>query len=145
MVMTRRALGNSSTAQQQLAAQAVIGEAGNQYTGGHLPTGSAILAAAAAKGKRKVDERVLRRVAEKLMSNDPKQMKLLAEQAARSPAYMDVIRSLDNAAYGLVSATGRGVSQAVRGSPRAAGLQNAANLNFLGGMSRSAAQPAEEE
>ena len=92
----RGAMGNSTTA-QQLAAMGVIGSGVGMYQTGDFGKGAAYgLAAMALKGgKIKADQRVMKRIAEILMSGDPNELKQAVRLATKTPTGMNAIKSLE--------------------------------------------------
>jgi hypothetical protein len=85
----RSALQGNSTTARQLAEMGIIG-GGTSYLTGDYTTGA--MAGAAAFTRQKVNARVMQRVADLLVSNDPKKIKLLVESASRNPPFMEALR-----------------------------------------------------
>jgi len=101
--------GNSTTAEQLIAAGAVgtgVGIATGDWQSG-FTVGT--LAALGMKGMKlagkNVDERVMRNVAEALLSTDPKMLERAINNASMSQAYMDALEGLMEAA-GLIARAG---------------------------------------
>lgn len=88
--------GNSTTV-MQLAGVGLAGATGGGLLG-FDPTASGLASALAAAGKRGVDQRVARRVADLLTSNDPAVIQRGAQAIAASPRLMGVLRTLDSGA-----------------------------------------------
>lgn len=112
--MLRQAVSGNSTTAQQLIAAGVLGGAGGFLTGGDLGSagGMAFLAMAGRRGLqmlgKKVDDQVMKKVAEMLTSSDPKMVERAIQNAALSKAHMDAI---DAIMTGLnISARGAGLS-----------------------------------
>lgn len=93
----RGALGNSTTA-RQLVELGLAGGAGYGLSGGDLTTGGAAALAAflVRKGGVRIDERVARRVAEMLTSNDPQVLAQGVRTAMNNRAIMNALRNLDS-------------------------------------------------
>lgn len=92
--------GNSTTAQQLIAAGLAGGGAGAAGGGylGYDPTASGVLVAALTAGKKGIDIKVATRVAEMLTSNEPKVLQSGVRLLANNKRLMDVLRSADGAA-----------------------------------------------
>lgn len=109
MDMLRGAMGNSSTA-RQLQEIGLAGGAGALVSGGDLTDPRAILTAAAVYGGRrgmaKVDERVSRRVAELLATDDPVQLSRAIKAISGSPALSNALRALEGNLAKFVSQSG---------------------------------------
>lgn len=101
MDMARTAVQGNSTTARQLAELGFAGGAYGLGTGGNVldPNPTAIMNAAlvfaAAKGMGRVDQRVARRVAEMLTSNDPQVLTRGVQILARNQRMMDSLRSVD--------------------------------------------------
>ena len=97
MHVTRGSLGNSTTA-KQLAEMGLVGGANVGATAYGVATGDwryqALVAAATAAryGKNKVDQRVIEKIGDLLLSGDPKAMDRIIQNAQSSSAYMDALR-----------------------------------------------------
>jgi len=93
----RGAMGNSTTA-RQLVELGIGGGAGYAYTGDFT---GALTGAVLAKGARvagqRVDAKVMESVAKLLTSKNPQALRIAAQQAAKTPAYMKAIESMSNA------------------------------------------------
>lgn len=118
---SRVALSGNSTTAQQLIDAGVMGGAGlASYfgSGGDLGTagGVAFLALAGRRGLalmgKRVDENVMRKVAEMLASNDPAQVQRAIQNAALSQKHMDALRAFMTG----LEATGRSTAMAMTGS-----------------------------
>lgn len=98
--MLRQAVSGNSTTAQQLIAAGVLGGAGGLLTGGDLGSagGMAFLAMAGRRGLqmlgKKVDDQVMKKVAEMLTSSDPKMVERAIQNAALSKAHMDAIDAI---------------------------------------------------
>jgi hypothetical protein len=94
MDAARGALGNSSTA-RQLVELGLIG-GGTWYYTGDFNKGVAVAAAAKGlkMGAQKIDQRVMKRVAEILLSDDPALIKKAMQNAAFSPKYLAAIQAV---------------------------------------------------
>lgn len=101
--------GNSSTAEQLIAAGAVgtgVGLATGDWQQGLTVGALAGLGMRALKAAGKnVDEKVMRNVAEALLSSDPKVLERAINNASMSQAYMDALEGLMEAA-GLIARAG---------------------------------------
>lgn len=110
--LLRNAVSGNSTTAQQLIASGVLGGAGGLLTGGDLGSagGMAFLAMAGRRGMqmlgKKVDDQVMKRVAEMLMSGDPKMVEKAIEAASISKAHMDAL----NAIIKGIELSGRGAA-----------------------------------
>ncbi|HZP68380.1 MAG TPA: hypothetical protein VFB29_00435 [Pseudolabrys sp.] len=99
MELTRNAVaGNSSTARQLIEA-GLAGGVGYGWASGdwslqNLET-AALTGALLKAGARQIDARVARRVGELLASNDPEQIRKVAELVSKSPRVMDGVRRTD--------------------------------------------------
>lgn len=99
MHMTRGSLGNSTTA-RQLAEMTLVGGANVGGTAYGLATGDwryqALVAAgtAARYGKGKVDQRVIEKIGDLLLSGDPKAMDRIIQNAQASNVYMNALRAV---------------------------------------------------
>ncbi|MEP0150013.1 hypothetical protein [Roseibium sp.] len=104
----RGALGNSTTARQlvELGLAGGAGGAASIATGDPRYVGFAVAGALARSGMKlvnaKVDERVMKKVAEMLISEDPKVIERAIRQAAFSPQYLAAVDAISEAA-GLLS------------------------------------------
>ena len=106
MDLMRGALGNSTTA-RQLIESGVIG-GGTWLTTGDFNTGVMAAAATAATGKvrNKINERVMKEVADILVSNDPEAIERLVKSAARSPETMAAVDAWTQIVAGGARAAG---------------------------------------
>jgi len=118
---SRVALSGNSTTAQQLIDAGVMGGAGlASYfgSGGDLGTagGVAFLALAGRRGLamlgKRVDENVMRKVAEMLASNDPAQVQRAIQNASLSQQHMEALRAFMTG----LEATGRSTAMAMTGS-----------------------------
>lgn len=117
---SRVALSGNSTTAQQLIDAGVAGGAGlaTYFTGGDLSQagGVAFLALAGRRGLamlgKRVDESVMRKVAEMLASNDPAQVQRAIQNASLSQKHMDALRAFMTG----LEATGRSAALAMTGS-----------------------------
>lgn len=102
----RGAMGNSTTARQLV--ELGIGAGGGYYATGDI-TGAAA-GALAAKGFRSarqaVDNRVMQKVAEMLVSDDPKMIEAAVKQATKSQGFMNALESLGT----MLAAPSRGAA-----------------------------------
>lgn len=123
MDMTRRALqGNSTTARQLVEAGLAGGAVGAYQGGGDITSISAgaIIGAALRRGATKIDERIARRVAERLASDDPQVLQEAIDMIGRSPQLLNALRSAEDQLGRVVIPSG--VSRELSGSaPVAAG------------------------
>lgn len=102
MDMLRGAMGNSTTA-RQLVEMGLVGTGTSLYTGDMSQGFTAgVLYGLARKGGAKVDERVTKRVAELLLSDDPKALERAVRLASNSPKAAAAIEAIQTA---LASAT----------------------------------------
>lgn len=117
----RGALGNSTTA-RQLVELGLAGGAGYGISGGDFSTAgaSALAAVLARKGLGRIDERVARRVADMLVSNDPRVLAQGLRTVARSGSLMNNLRQAD----GMLARIGGGQGPGVTGL-QAAGTSRA--------------------
>lgn len=106
----RGAMGNSTTA-RQLVELGIGGGAGYAYSGDMT---GALTGAVLAKGARfvgqRADAKVMESVANLLTSNNPQALRIAAQQAAKTPAYMKAIENLSNA----LAAPSRGAATAAQ-------------------------------
>jgi hypothetical protein len=115
--MLKDAVSGNSTTAQQLIAAGVLGGAGGFLTGGDLGSagGMAFLAMAGRRGLqmmgKKVDDQVMKKVAEMLTSSDPAMVKRAIQNAAMSKQHME---ALDAILRGLELST-RGAALAATG------------------------------
>lgn len=122
--------GNSSTV-QQLIASGGASSAGYGYLTGDISPQSLLLAAVTGAGARRyADAKVAKRVAEVLMSDDPKQIERLLTAASKQKSVLDVVRSIEERVLPLVSSQAganapAGTVKALQGpvTPRAEGEQ----------------------
>jgi hypothetical protein len=111
MHMTRSSLGNSTTA-RQLAEMGLVGGANLGGTAYGLATGDwryqALIAAgtAARYGKGKVDQRVIEKIGDLLLSGDPKAMDRIIQNTQASSAYMDALRAVTDSLAKYAPAAG---------------------------------------
>lgn len=117
----RGALGNSTTA-RQLVELGLAGGAGYGLSGGDFSAAgaSALAAVLARKGLGRIDERVARRVADMLVSNDPRVLAQGLRTVARSGSLMNNLRQAD----GMLARIGGGQGPGVAGL-QAAGTSRA--------------------
>lgn len=98
--MLRQAVSGNSTTAQQLIAAGVLGGAGGFLTSGDLGRagGMAFLAMAGRRGLqmlgKKVDDQVMKKVAEMLTSSDPKMVERAIQNASLSKAHMEAIDAI---------------------------------------------------
>jgi hypothetical protein len=105
----RGAMGNSTTARQLV--EMGLGAGGGAYLTGDWK--GAIAGAAAARGARyigqRADAQVMERMAHLLTTDNPGNLRLAVQQAARNPAYMRALQSLE----AVVGAPARGAGPAI--------------------------------
>lgn len=109
----RRAVGGNSTTARQLAEMGLAGGAYGATTGDFSPQGlltGALIYGAGRKGVQKIDDRVARRVAEMLASNDPNVLRKGIAIVARQKGYLESLRAAD-AAMARVGSGQAGVLQ----------------------------------
>lgn len=117
----RGALGNSTTTRQLLEA-ASLGVGGYSFTSGDMQTATmGVLAAGLSRGSRAVNQKVARKVAELLASEDPAAIKRATTIVARSPQIREALKGAEDYIV------------------RAVAPQAGANANFLSGPLSSAA------
>lgn len=106
MDMLRGALGNSTTT-RQLVEMGLVGGGTYAYTGGDLSTSTimALTAGGMRAAQGKVNESVMKKVAEALVSNDPKVIHRAIQNAAMSKAHMQAIEAMTRFAATLPAAT----------------------------------------
>jgi hypothetical protein len=98
--MLKDAVSGNSTTAQQLIAAGVLGGAGGFLTGGDLGSagGMAFLAMAGRRGLqmmgKKVDDQVMKKVAEMLTSGDPAAVKRAIQNAALTQKHMDALDAI---------------------------------------------------
>jgi hypothetical protein len=98
--MLKDAVSGNSTTAQQLIAAGVLGGAGGFLTGGDLGSagGMAFLAMAGRRGLqmmgKKVDDQVMKKVAEMLTSSDPAMVKRAIQNAAMSKQHMEALDAI---------------------------------------------------
>lgn len=101
MDLARSAVQGNSTTARQLAELGFAGGAGSlgihgAYSSDPHEMTYAAVAGALLAGKRGIDTRVARQVAELLVSNDPKQLTRGIQMIARNGRFMDSLRTADN-------------------------------------------------
>lgn len=123
MQMTRREVAGNSTTAQQLIASGLIGAGSAGALTGWNPqdmASGALLLTAGRAGARALgkafDQRVMQRVAQILVSNDPQAMANATKAAAASPAFSGAIQAIEQGLATVVRAGGAQVARQVNGA-----------------------------
>jgi hypothetical protein len=102
MDQMRGALGNSTTARQLIEAGLAGGAYGavtGDFSVGNIATGAGVFAAARSGAKfagQRIDQKVSRRVAEMLASDDPKVLQKGLRVISSNPRFMQAMRAADD-------------------------------------------------